>query len=428
MPQADEQQRLLANLITQMNLAKKPLPRFWYFPRGEKAVVIMTGDDHGNGGTGPRFDQFTALSPAGCNVANWECVRGTSYIFTGTPLTNTKAATYNAAGFEVGLHINTNCDDFTPSELESFYADQIAAFRAKYTSIPAPITQRHHCIAWSDWVTGAQTELNHGIRLDTSYYFWPPGWVGNQPGNFTGSAMPMRFADLSGNLVDVYQAVSQMTDESGQSYPFTVNTLLGRAIGSTGYYGAYTINAHTDLPTEAEATDTVNSALARSVPIVSSVQMLTWLDGRNGSSFGNLSWSGGNTLSFTVTPGTGANGLQAMLPIHSATGQVLTTLTRAGGSVTYTTDIIKGIEYAFFTASAGAYTATYAADTTKPTVLSTSPANAATGVGLFSGLTATFSESMKAETIGGASFELRDANNALVPATVAYNVGSRRRR
>ena len=31
-PQADEQQRLLANLILQMNAAKKPLPRFWYFP------------------------------------------------------------------------------------------------------------------------------------------------------------------------------------------------------------------------------------------------------------------------------------------------------------------------------------------------------------------------------------------------------------
>ena len=33
-PQADEQQRLLANLITQMNLDRTPLPRFWYLPRG----------------------------------------------------------------------------------------------------------------------------------------------------------------------------------------------------------------------------------------------------------------------------------------------------------------------------------------------------------------------------------------------------------
>ena len=46
-PQADEQQRLLANLIIRMNYNKKPLPRFWYFPRSLAAVVVMTGDDHG---------------------------------------------------------------------------------------------------------------------------------------------------------------------------------------------------------------------------------------------------------------------------------------------------------------------------------------------------------------------------------------------
>ena len=41
----------------------------------------MTGDDHGNGGTVGRFDQQIAASPAGCNVANWECIRSTSYMF-----------------------------------------------------------------------------------------------------------------------------------------------------------------------------------------------------------------------------------------------------------------------------------------------------------------------------------------------------------
>ncbi len=45
-PQADEQQRLLLNLITLMERDKLPLPRFWYLPRGEKAAVVMSGDDH----------------------------------------------------------------------------------------------------------------------------------------------------------------------------------------------------------------------------------------------------------------------------------------------------------------------------------------------------------------------------------------------
>ena len=74
-PQADEQQRFLANLITDMNADRKPLPRFWYLPDMHRAAVVMTGDDHGylftghGGGTAQRFDQFLSLSPPGCSVA-----------------------------------------------------------------------------------------------------------------------------------------------------------------------------------------------------------------------------------------------------------------------------------------------------------------------------------------------------------------------
>jgi hypothetical protein len=48
-----------------MNRDKKPLPRFWYLPRNLKAVVIATGDDHGNGGAAGRFDQYAAKQPGG---------------------------------------------------------------------------------------------------------------------------------------------------------------------------------------------------------------------------------------------------------------------------------------------------------------------------------------------------------------------------
>ena len=80
-PQADEQQRLLANLVTQMNFDRTPLPRFWYLPRGEKAAFVMSGDDHGSlAGTSVHFDRFKELSTPGCSVADWQCIRGTSYV------------------------------------------------------------------------------------------------------------------------------------------------------------------------------------------------------------------------------------------------------------------------------------------------------------------------------------------------------------
>ena len=420
-PQADEQQRLLANLIQLMD--SKPLPRFWYLPNGKKAAVVMTGDDHANGGTGGRFDQFIAASPSGCSVANWECIRGTSYVFTPTPLTDAQAAAYNAQGFEVSLHINTNCLDFTPSSLASIYASQLADWKAKFQSLPAPVTERHHCIVWSDWSTAAETEFANGMRLDTSYYYWPPSWVNNVPGLFTGSAMPMRFAKLDGTYVDVYMAASQMTDESGQTYPYTVDTLLDRAVGPQGYYGVYTINAHTDAVDSTEATATVASAKTHGVPVVSSRQMLTWLDARNASSFSAESWTG-SSLTFTVTADPSATGLNAMIPTRTAAG-VLTGLTRAGAAVTYTWSGIKGVEYAFFPAMSGTYVATYAADTAAPTVSVTSPASGATGVSVTVQPTATFSEAMSAASISASTFELRDASNALVSATVTYDAGTR---
>ena len=427
-PQADEQQRLLANLILEMNFDRKPLPRFWYFPNGEKAVVIMTGDDHGNNGTAGRFDQFKASSPAGCSVVNWECVRGTSYIFPNTPLTNAEAAAYHADGFEVGLHVNTSCADFTSASLQAFYTQQISDWTAKYTSIPAPITQRHHCIAWSDWVTGAKVQLTNGIRLDTSYYFWPPSWVVNVPGLFTGSAMPMRFADLDGSLIDVYHAATQMTDESGQQYPFTINALLDRALGSEGYYGAFVINAHTDVAIIPESDAVLASAPSRGVPIISSKQMLDWLDFRDSSSFGSLAWNG-NALNFTVAPGIGsqnvpANGLQVLLPLKSPAG-LLAAITLNNNPVSFTNQAVKGVDYAVFTGAAGSYVATYAADTTEPTVTSKSPADGASGVSQGTTVTATFNEAMGAATITTSNFELRDAGNGLVSATVAYNAGTR---
>jgi hypothetical protein len=420
-PQADEQQRLLVNLIQLMDA--KPLPRFWYLPNAKKAAIVMTGDDHANGGTGGRFDQFIAASPAGCSVANWECIRGTSYVFTGTPLTDAQAASYTAQGFEVSLHINTNCLDFTPASLASIYSSQLADWKSKFVSLPSPVTERHHCIVWSDWSTGAEVELSNGIRLDTSYYYWPPSWVNNVPGVFTGSAMPMRFARLDGTYVDVYMAASQMTDESGQVYPYTVDTLLDRATGPLGYYGVYTINAHTDAVDSVEATATVNSAKAHGVPVVSSRQMLTWLDGRNASSFSSQSWNG-TSLTFTVSADLTAVGLNAMVPTRTAAG-VLIGLTRAGSAVTYAWSGVKGVEYAFFPAVSGTYVATYGVDTSAPTVSSTTPATSATGVTTTAPVAATFSEAMNAASIGASTVELRDSSNALVPATITYDAGSR---
>jgi len=357
-PQADEQQRFLVNLILAMNLGKKPLPRFWYFPSDHKAVIIMTGDDHGSGNAAGRFDLYKSRSPRDCSVARWECIRSTAYLYARTSLSDAQAAAYTADGFEIALHVSTECAEYTPGSLELMYASQLRDFQAKYASLGPPSTIRTHCGSWTDYATQPRVESKHGIRFDTNYYYWPGNWVADRPGMFTGSGLPMRFADASGNIIDVYQATTQMTDESGQTYPATVETLLDNALGSAGFYGAFTVNVHTDGGAANVAESVVDAALARAVPIVSARQMLTWLDARNGSSFDGLTWDG-RTLLFRIAVRDGAQGrLRAMVPLRAAAG-TLQTITWNAMPIAYTTQTIKGIAYAFFPAVDGTYRARF---------------------------------------------------------------------
>ena len=65
----------------------------------------------------------------------------------------------------------------------------------------------------------------------------------------------------------------------------------------------------------------VAEAKLRGVPVVSAAQMLDWLDGRNGSSFRNMSYAG-NRLRFSVSGAAGSRGLQGMLPASSGAGRL----------------------------------------------------------------------------------------------------------
>jgi hypothetical protein len=375
-PQADEQQRLLANLILHMNLDRTPLPRFWYFPRDEKAVVLMTGDDHASSNVPGRLDHFISLSPQGCSVADWECVRASAYIYDGSTLTEAQANSYTADGFEIGVHVQAVCGDsqtYTLGDLQSVYTSQLASFATRFPSLPQQDSERTHCIAWSGWAYQAEVKEQKGIRLDTNYYYWPSAWVGDRPGFMTGSGIPMRFADVDGSIFDVYQAATQMTDESGQSYPATINALINNALDAQGYYGVFTANMHSDSLGSSGADAIVAAALANGVPVVSGRQLLTWLDGRNNSSFEALDYQGG-VLSFQIDPGAGANGLRAMLPVQGA-GGALTGITRNSSAVSYTTQTIKGVQYALFDAVAGNYEASYLADETAPVISAVTATN-----------------------------------------------------
>lgn len=420
-PQADEQQRLLANLVISMNAARRPLPRFHYFPRGLPAVIIMTGDDHATGGTAGRFQEHLAMSQPGDSVEDWQAIRSTSYIYPAATMTDAQAAAFNAAGFEIGLHLNTNQADYTAESGNQMLTDQLEQFTSVYPSLPATVTERVHAIAWSGYTTMAELEWQHGIRLDTTYYYWPGAWVADRPGFMTGSGLAMRFATASGNALDVYQANTEMTDESNQTYPFTVDTLLDRALGPEGYYGAFVANMHTDEAISAPGDAIILSAVSRGVPVIAARQLLTWVDARNSSSFQSISWAN-NTLTFTVQANANARGLLAMVPIPD--GRTVTGVLLNGIAVPYTLKTMKGVSYATLTAINGTYTVTMTPDLTPPVVTAVSPVNGATNVSVLSPVTVTFNKPMSAASINATTVRLLDAASAAVAATVTYDAAT----
>ena len=157
-PQADEQQRLLANLITQMNAR----------PQAAAAVLVLPARREGGRGHDrrrprqqrhrrPQFDIFKPPARRGCVVDDWECVRATSYVFPSTPMPDAQAAPTTGQGFEIGLHINTGCADFTPTSLREHYERPARAVRgATFPTLRAPATNRTHCIVWSDCASQAR--------------------------------------------------------------------------------------------------------------------------------------------------------------------------------------------------------------------------------------------------------------------------------
>ena len=191
-PQADEQQRLLANLILSMNSDRKLLPRFWYFPHGHEAVVVMTGDDHAGlwrSYAVRRFNQYLAASPPGGSVDDWEAI---GRHFLPFPYRrrdeDAQVVFYQTNGFEINLHLNTDCAELHTAQALARRVSPINSISSKPSTRVWPSPRRIEFTA----LRGAATPScrrwvrEFGIRLDTSYYYWPPAWVADRPGLFTG--------------------------------------------------------------------------------------------------------------------------------------------------------------------------------------------------------------------------------------------------
>lgn len=356
-PQADEQMRLLSNVLEELHSDTAPLPRFWYLPNGEKAALVMAGDDHGTkDGTRRFFERMKSLSPPGCDVKQWECPRATAWMDPLTPFTAEEAEHYSELGFDLGSHVSTHCSNWNEESLDAAFAIYLLEFRRRYPTLPDQTGNRIHCVAYSNWLGLPTEEQQWGIRLDMNYYNWPPGWIQGRPGYITGSALPMRFSDANGRMLDVFQQESHLVNETWKGSTAAIEALITAARDKRGYYGAF--GTHFDFSDDFDQKLT-DIAVRRHVPMVSAQQLLAFTEGRQASTFTNVQMTGIGNLTFDVDVDQRADGmLWGMLPVDSR-DRVLTSLTANGHPVSYDIELIKGINYALFEVDDLRYEASY---------------------------------------------------------------------
>jgi len=373
-PQADLQISLLTNEI---ETTTHPTPIKWAFPSYKpdanhpdsllKAAFILTGDDHAsNSQTINRFSSESAASPSDCQVADWTCIRSTSYAYPNA-FSDSDAKPYTDAGFEVSPHVadNGNCASnwTTQAALDNIVNAAFVAWQSSYPTISSahpPITERFHCYGiWQDYATVAKEEAAHGIQADMNSACWPNTLFNVGACLYTGSGLPQNIADSDGTLTGVNQFATQATDENPTTVdPAALNTLVTNATGDNGYYGYFTVLAHLDGQGISAQTESavLSTAAANDIPVISGAMAQTFWAGRNATTVSNPSY-GTSKVTFSI-----ANPVHNLLMLQPATygSKTIKSIAAAGAPVSFGTQVINGINYAVFpAATSGSYVVTY---------------------------------------------------------------------
>ena len=215
---------------------------------------------------------------------------------------------YHNLGFEVAVHVqHRTAPTGRRPRYEQFITDAARRVRRRIPEHSA--ADARTATTASRGATGArqpEVEAAHGIRLDTNYYYWPASWIQDRPGMFTGSGMPMRFAKLDGTMIDCYQAATQMTGRVGRDVPGDPRPRCSTARTGPRATTVCSPPTCTSIPRRTPAR-TPSSPRRRRAACRSCrpSRCSTWLDGRNGSSFGDRV-ERERDLSFTVAAGAGA--------------------------------------------------------------------------------------------------------------------------
>lgn len=389
-PQADEQQRLLANLIHELCAGAGPMPRLWYFPSGASAVLVTTGDSHINpvsviedvlarveryGGrmsvyyTPPFTDAARRIvRKARWWMSDWPLVGGLLDPGPAVPKPAHVAA-WRARGHEFGMHPFVEM-----GVAEGYHALWNHFLKLGYG--PVSPTVRTHRILWKGWVETARVQARYGIRMNLDYYHVGPAlrnahgeWV---YGHMTGSGLPLRFIDETGTILNVYQQHTHLVDEHlldifaasaslSAEEAIAVSQRLIRdslrrfpaALGMQCHIDPFQMSGQKAANVARWLEGSLAYAAEHNVPILSAEQWLAFIEARSSAEIGEYVWEGGaGRLSFRIAL---QGAPEIMLPLYHA-GRRMGQVQVNGSAVAYRERVLGGQRYAAIVVPAGRHT------------------------------------------------------------------------
>lgn len=365
--QADEQMRLLTHCIESMNNFTRPLPRFWYFPDSLKCLVVLNND--GEGSEEAEFEsEFEDVYARGGQM--------TLYIKDLDKVSKTWVDKWTGRGAEISGHTDDTKEAASPTwaGMDKAISTKIGELNNKY-GIPKMHTVVNHWFVWCgneadgtrNFAAQALLEAKYGIGLDANYAYYDNnakeghflGAAGMTQGNYNGSGLPIRFADRTGTIINVYQLLNNVYDQQyrenkdPEGFFNSFKGLMDRSLYDE-VYSYITVKAHTSeyYFTKPLIARMLDYAHARSIPVWTAVELLDFLKAKDEAVFDMIKWSS-NQLSFRIRSSIpGIHGLTGLVP-NVFNDKKAAKLTVDGIEQPFSVRSVKGADYAFLTVKPG---------------------------------------------------------------------------
>ncbi len=365
--QADEQMRLLSRCIETATASKRPMPRLWYFPDSLNCLVTLNndGEDSKEAEFTPQFEDVDAKG-----------AKMTLYIKETDRVSAEWVKHWSDKGFEMAGHPNDTHQATAPdwNTMDSVLKELKGRIKTKY-GIADLHTNTNHWFVWvgkhpndePDHTAMAKLEEEHGIRLDCNYAHYDNGSkyghflgrMGTEQGNYTGSGLAMKFADMQGRTVNVYQQLNNVYDQQymenkdRDGYFNAFKGLMDRSL-EKDVFSCISVRAHNNeyYFSKIPLMKMLDYANSKKVPVWTEVNLLRFLQAKDEARFTEIQWKN-NELSFILKSGLShSNGITIMLP-GTFGGSKIRSITEKDAAQPYRLQKIKGVEYAMLTVQPG---------------------------------------------------------------------------